>query len=227
MPKFYALSAILLLAVGLLLRAQDGQNPRTTALIRGTIAFQGTLPLAPVTRMAGDPYCAALAPAAQAQLDDVIIYAQPIAPTSFPVPPTSVVLDRRECKYIPHTLTIQVGQKLILRNSDGTAHNAHGWPRINMSFNVSLPRQGTESVQILQKEELPFPIRDDVHNWEVAYIGVFSHPYHTVSKLNGVYEFTLPSGAYEIGVWHEKLGTQTQSLGARPGDVRELNFVFK
>jgi hypothetical protein len=44
MPKVNALSAVVFLAVGLLLRAQDGQNQRTTALIRGTVSFQGTLP---------------------------------------------------------------------------------------------------------------------------------------------------------------------------------------
>ncbi len=98
---------------------------------------------------------------------------------------------------------------------------------INMGFNNALPRQGSEYAHVFQKEEAPFPIRDDVHNWESAYIGVFSHPYHTVSKLNAAYQLALPPGTYEIAVWHEKLGQQTQLLSVRAGDERELSFVLK
>jgi len=43
-----------------------------------------------------------------------------------------------------------------------------------------------------------------------AFIGVFHHPYHTVSKGGGSYELKLPAGKYEVVAWHEKYGKQTQ-----------------
>jgi len=122
---------------------------------------------------------------------------------------------------------MQVDQTLVIRNSDATAHNAHGWPSINKSFNVSLARPGSEFTQVFQQEEVLFPIRDDVHNWESANVGVFSHPYHAVAKLNGTYEFVVPDGGYEIVAWHERLGKQSQSIEIRAGEAQTVDFTFQ
>jgi hypothetical protein len=58
-------------------------------------------------------------------------------------------------------------------------------------------------------------------------VRVFPHPYHTVSRLNGEYTLKLAPGAYEIVVWHEKLGTLTRPFEARTGETRGLDFTFK
>jgi hypothetical protein len=116
---------------------------------------------------------------------------------------------------------------LVVRNSDGTAHNAHAWPTVNKPFNISLSIAGAEFRAAFDKEEAPFPIRDDVHNWEVANVGVFAHPYHMVSKLNGEYDLKIPVGRYEVVAWHERLGTQTQAFEAETGETRILDLVFK
>ena len=218
MKSLYFLVAVLIVGAG-------GQAP-DTASVRGKIVFGGAIPVTPPANMAADPYCASIS-LPQEKLEDVIVYARPLGQPSFPVPASPVILERHDCRSVPHTLTIQVGQKLLMRNSDRTAHNFHAWPTTNTSFNVALARTGSESEQVFQKEESPFPIRDDIHNWESAYVGVFSHPYHVVSKLNGAYEFRLPAGVYEIGVWHEKLGKQTHTFGVMDGEFRELDFTFK
>lgn len=216
-------SAAAILGAALVLSAL-AQSPPSTMTVSGTISFQGTLPARPSPRVT-DPYCAQFQPTSDG-LEDVVVHAKPVTQSAFPAPQGTVLLDRKECRYIPHTLTVQVGQQVIIRNSDATAHNAHGWPRVNTPFNHSL-LGGAEFVRIFDKEEDLFPIRDDVHNWEFANVRVFSHPYHTVSKLNGEYTLKLSPGPYEIVVWHEKLGTQTRQFEARTGETRGLDFVFK
>ena len=58
-----------------------------------------------------------------------------------------------------------------------------------------------------------FQVKCDVHPWMSAYIGVFTHPFFSVTSADG--KFTIPgldAGTYEITAWHERLGTQTASI---------------
>jgi hypothetical protein len=224
MSKVLWLCVVSFLAAGLFLSAQNSQSPAATAAVRGKIIFQGTLPLEIRRNMASDPFCASLPPNSEGS-EDVMVYVKPLDQTSFPPPSASVVLDRRECRFIPHTVTLKVGQMLVIRNSDGTVHNSHAWPTLNKPFNTAI-FPGSETVAVFEKEEAHFPIRDDIHNWEAANVGVFAHPYHMVSKLNGEYELKIPAGTYEVVAWHERLGTQTQGFEAKTGETRVLDLVF-
>ena len=224
MSKVLLLCLVLFLAAGLFLSAQNSQSPAATAAVRGKIIFQGTLPPEIRRNMASDSFCASLPPNSDA-FEDVMVYLKPLNQTSFPPPSASVVLDRRGCRFIPHTVTLQVGQMLVLRNSDGTVHNAHAWTTLNKPFNVSI-LAGRETAAVFEAEEARFAIRDDIHNWEVANVGVFAHPYHMVSKLNGEYELKIPAGTYEVVAWHERLGTQAQGFEAKTGETRVRDIVF-
>ena len=228
MSKVLWLCVVMFLAAGLSLSSQNPQSPAPAAAVRGKIIFQGTPQPAIRINMQSDPFCASLPPNSDS-LEDVMVYAKPMNQTSFPPPSASasVVLDRRDCRFVPHTVTIQVGQMLLLSNSDGTAHNAHAWPTINKPFNVAMSSAGGGYFTAFEKEEAHFPIRDDIHNWEVANVGVFAHPYHMVSKLNGEYELKIPAGSYEVVAWHERLGTQAQAFEAKAGETRVLDLVFK
>jgi plastocyanin len=138
-----------------------------------------------------------------------------------------VTLNQEGCHYVPHALTLQVGQPLRILNSDDTSHNVHAWPEINASFNESQAAKGVETKKTFTKEEVHFPIKCDVHNWMQAFVGVFSHPLHTVSKAGGAYEIKLPAGTYEITAIHEKYGTKTAMVTVADNASADLNFTFK
>jgi hypothetical protein len=48
----------------------------------------------------------------------------------------------------------------------------------------------------------------DIHKWMNSYVGVFDHPFHTVSTVGGAYEMQLPAGKFEVTAWHEEYGIQ-------------------
>ena len=225
MKHFLLLGTVLITGVTLL-RSQNPQSPSTTATVHGRIVFTGALQVRPVN-MASDPACPQGPQPNTEGLDDVMIYATPRIQSAHSVPTNRVVLDHLECQFVPHTLTMQVGQMLVLRNSDTRAHNIHAWAEINASFNLSRAGQLLETTKVFQQEEVVIPIRDDVHNWENGNVGVFSHPYHRVAKLNGTYEFVVPEGGYEIVAWHGRLGKQSQKIEIRAGETQTLDFTFK
>jgi hypothetical protein len=59
-----------------------------------------------------------------------------------------------------------------------------------------------------------------------AFVGVFNHPYHTVSKQGGSWEIKLPPGNYELVAWHEKYGTKSQMVEVKDNDKKEVGFTF-
>jgi hypothetical protein len=61
-----------------------------------------------------------------------------------------------------------------------------------------------------------------------AYAGVVSHPFFAVTKDDGSFEIKgLPPGTYTIELWHEQLGTQTQSVTVDAQAPSKVSASFK
>jgi len=209
-------------------------GPPLTATLKGKIAFEGTPPMPKKIATSSDPNCkndslmVEDVVVSDGGLENVILYVSGgLEGKKFPVNKTPVTLDQHGCHYVPHALSIQVGQPLKIVNSDETAHNIHAWAEVNKPFNESQSSKGVETTKTFDKEEVLLPVRCDVHNWMNAFIGVFAHPLHTVSKQGGAYEMKLPAGTYEITAEHEKLGKQTMMVTVADNGSAELNFTFK
>jgi hypothetical protein len=122
---------------------------------------------------------------------------------------------------------IMVGQPYKILNSDGLAHNVHTLPKVNKSFNRSMPGTLKEVTTTFDKPEPIFQIKCDVHPWMNAFIGVFDHPFFSVTATDGKYTIpNLEPGTYEITAWHERLGTQTASITVGANDKKTQDFKF-
>jgi hypothetical protein len=209
--------------------------PAATATVAGKIAFEGAVPAPKKIQMAADPFCQSHSQNAVSEevkvseggLENVIVYVSSPVNGTFPTPTAAVEIDQQNCHYIPHVLTMQVNQPMKIKNSDDTLHNLHAWAEVNTGFNEGQPVKGMVAEKTFTKAEMPLPIRCDVHKWMGAFVGVFTHPYHTVSKAGGNYEIKLAPGTYEITAWHELYGTQKQTIEVKDGAKTDLNFTFK
>ena len=146
---------------------------------------------------------------------------------TWPAPKTPVVLDQNGCQYKPHVMGIMVGQTYRILNSDGILHNVHTLPKINPAFNRAMPATVKEATTTFDKAEAIFHIKCDVHPWMSAYVGVFTHPFFSVTSTDGKFTISgLDPGTYEITAWHERLGTQTASVTVGASDTKTQNFKF-
>jgi hypothetical protein len=209
--------------------------PNATATVTGKISFEGTPPPNDKVQMSSDPYCqqhAADYPTvetvkvSEGGLENVIVFVSSAAAGTFPTPTTPVEINQQSCHYIPHVFTMMTNQPLKITNSDMTLHNIHAWAEKNPQFNVGQPVKGMVNETKFAMPEVPLPIRCDVHKWMGAFVGVFNHPYHTVSKAGGSYELKLAPGTYEITAWHEKFGKKTMMVEVKDNDKKDLNFSF-
>jgi plastocyanin len=156
-------------------------------------------------------------------LKDVLIYLKDAPPGDGGGPP--VVLDQHNAQYDPHVLALQVGQPLIIRNSDAHMHNIHFKSAINPEQNFGMMDVG-ELPPITFKAPEIFEIKCDVHPWMDAEIGVFDHPYFAVTDSDGTFTISnIPPGQYTLISRHERYGELTQSVTI--ADKRTTTATFK
>jgi plastocyanin len=204
----------------------------------GRVVFEGTAPVNPPIDLAADPYCASRNPGgarlenvvvANGGLENVFVYVKDgLGDYGFDVPTEPVKLDQVGCQYRPHVLGVRVGQKLVIGNSDDTLHNVHAMGKANGEWNKGQALKNMSDTKVFKTREVMVSFKCDVHNWMRAYVGVVEHPYFAVTQDGGTFELkNLPAGTYTIEAWHEKLGTQTQSVTLGEKESKQVTFTFK
>ena len=212
-------------------------DPATAGAVTGVVKFEGPAPAAEPVSMNSDPYCEKQPPIRTetvvvgegSGLQNAFVYVKDgLGDRVFPVPSTPVVLDQKGCRYTPHVVGIQVGQTLDLLTSDNTLHNIHAVPQQNREFNRALQLAGMKHTHTFSTKEVMVWFKCDVHKWMNAYVGVLDHPFYAVTTGNGRFELKgLPPGTYTVEAWHEKLGTQTQTVTIGEKQTSDVAFTFK
>jgi plastocyanin len=213
-------------------------DPATAATVTGKVKFEGTPPTPQPIKLSSDPYCQKANPGLTTEteivgkdgaIENVFVYVKDgLGNRTFPTPSQPVVLDQKGCHYTPHVFGIQVGQPLQIVNSDDTLHNVHGLAKANKEFNQGQPIQGMKMTHTFSTKEVMIPFKCDVHGWMNAWIGVLDHPYYAVTSADGSFSLKgLPPGTYTIEAWHEKLGTQTQTVTVGEKETKDVAFTFK
>jgi hypothetical protein len=217
-------------------QAGPAVSPDSAATITGVVNFTGTAPAGDAIDMSEEPICAEKytetpmtegVVATDGKLGSVFVYVKDgLGDRRFPTPQGGVEIDQAGCRYHPHVLAVQAGQSLIIKNSDGILHNINTQPTVNQGFNVSQP-VAMETTKTFSSPEVMIPVKCDVHGWMEAYIGVQAHPYMAVSAVDGTFRLeNLPPGTYTVEAWHERYGTQTQTVTVGPKESGEVTFEY-
>jgi plastocyanin len=211
----------------------------TTGTISGQVRFDGPVPEQTVLQLSGWSECAAQNPGGNPRAGDILVNAgklqnavvyvkEGLGARVFAVPTEQVTIDQKGCVFLPRMAALRVDQPLHFLNSDPIAHNVRGLTKVARAWNFSLGVKGAARTITVDKPEVMIELKCDIHPWMRAYVGVFDHPYFTLSGADG--EFTLkdlPPGEYIIEAWHERFGTRSQkvSLGAKETKDIVLTFV--
>ena len=118
----------------------------------------------------------------------------------------AVVLDNKNCRFVPHVTFVRTGQKLILKNSDEAGHNCHIMT-FNNELNVNLPANDQADVKLDKADKTPGNVVCDVHPWMDAVILVRDEPYAAISAEDGSFSIkNIPAGKWKFQFWHKKAG---------------------
>jgi hypothetical protein len=243
--RLFLVLASLALVLPLSSNADDGEpwDPALgTATITGSVKFTGKKPRSRPIDMAGaDEKCAEAHGGKRLKPDTVILndngtlrnvfvwVKTGVEGWSFPMPEGDAMLDQKGCMYTPHVQGMRQGQTLSIKTSDPTAHNVHGYAKVNRPFNRSQPA-GAGNVAIRMKRDEaspPMKVKCDIHPWMNAFVAVVDHPYFAVTGSDGSFELpNLPPGTYTIEAWHEKYEVMEQTITIGDNETKTLEFTY-
>lgn len=216
----------------------EASGPRGNANIVGVVNFAGTAPQNPTIDMGEVPECAAKHQGTPrdprvvvngGKLGNVFVYVKSGLPAGaeYTAPSAPVVLDQDGCLYRPRVFGVMAGQPIEIRNSDSLLHNIKAVPTENRGFNISQPTAGISMTRTFNTAEVMLPFECNVHGWMHAYAGVLSHPFYGTSGEDGAFTIErLPAGTYELEAWHERFGTQTQTVTVPDSGSVNVTFNF-
>lgn len=206
------------------------------ASIKGRFVYEGTAPAPAAIAITKDAeFCGkhplnneSLLVGSDHGIANVVVYARDrkieVHPDYASSAKDKVVLDNRDCHFVPHVLAVRVGQTLNVRNSDQVSHNTKAAFVINSTVNNTIPvgDQPLE-VPITQAEQAPVEVSCTIHPWMKGYLVVQPHPYVAISDKDGTFELkNVPAGVpVEFQVWH---GASTGSGGAVAVNRPELKW---
>lgn len=215
-----------------------GLTTSAFADIKGTVTFDGDVPARkPVAGLSGDANCGKLHKTPV--LDETIVVGKGKELANAVVflkgdlkgkpSDETVELDQAGCQYVPHVVSVTVGQKLVAKNSDAFLHNVHSLPENNKAINKGQAGKGQEDVIPTAAAET-FKVKCDVHPWMSAWVAIFDHPYHSVTGEDGQYAIPtkdLKDGEYSVVVWHEKFKECATGKVTVKGGEGKLDLVAK
>jgi plastocyanin len=205
--------------------------------IKGTVIFEGEAPDRPKLVRDTDPVCAKVDKLSEdvivtkGKLKDVLVRVKNGTAGKHAVPATAVAIDQKDCMYSPRVVGVIAGQKLGVRNSDGTFHNVRGTVDGKALWNKPHPKGDAElALDSTPKAGDVIDLVCDVHPWMHAYAVVMDHPFFVVTGEDGKFELKgLPAGSYTLEAWHPTLGAKTLNvkIGTGPKAAVTARFSYK
>ncbi|MBI3096940.1 MAG: TonB-dependent receptor [Planctomycetes bacterium] len=211
-----------------------------TATVSGVVSFKGTPAARGKIDMSGNAECAECNKGAAVLDEDLIVTDGKIKNAfvwvkkglegwEFEAPATPVTVDQHNCMYTPHVIGIQVGQKLLAKNSDGFKHNVNlVSQKQGKPFNPMQDGGKTDEYVFDAPEFCTF--KCNIHSWMTSRINVVEHPFFGVTGDDG--KFTLPGlppGKYTVEAWHEHFkAAKRMEIEIKDKETKgDVNFEFE
>ncbi len=202
--------------------------------IKGAVDFKGPAPKLATIDMTADPMCPQKAQPSESvvvkngKLANVFVYVKEGAPASgFSVPTQPVVLDQKNCRYIPHMLGIMARQPFKVTNTDQADHNIHDMPSNNPPWNETQMPTDKPIVKSFPNPEMMIPLQCNQHPWMRAYVNVMPNPFYAVSAEDGTFEIkNLPPGEYTLAAVHERFGEKTMKVKVTAKEAAKADFEY-
>lgn len=118
-----------------------------------------------------------------------------------------VLMDNRNCVFVPRIVPLRTTQVLKVTNSDSVPHNVSIYGRRNLPVNLQVPDDEPLKKSFAKSELLPVRVDCSTHAWMRAYLLITDHGCVAFTDKDGRFEIpNVPHGEWEFRIWHERPG---------------------
>lgn len=214
-----ALRLFFLAIVAFLLHPLDAGLCCETATLKGKFVLDGPVPTPKKIKANKDPevcchqelFDESLVVAKDGGIKNVFVWlVGPKDKLSGGKPPEKpVVMEMRNCRFVPHVVMMQAGQTLqFISVDDSIGHNPELSTRSNPQFGSTIPVGPITTLKLKKPERLPCDVKCGIHPWMKGYVMVIEGPFGAISAPDGRFEIKgLTTGTpLEFQVWQERGG---------------------
>ena len=199
-------------------RSLNALDPATMGAVSGVVQFAGSAPTPVKLDTSADTACGEASSEQvvvhDGKLANVYVYVKSGPAAAMAMGETwmaPVVLDEKNCSFVPHVLAVTAGQRVEFRNDDAAVHQVRAMPAVAGNAGMDLPEaKGASQMRFFRKPEVMMPVRCSRHPWMSAFLNVSPTPFFAVTGADGKFALKgLPAGEYTLGFVQEKMGERT------------------
>ena len=148
-------------------------------------------------------------------LEDAVVTVQAVGRKLPAAAPVHTVMDQMRRMFVPEVIVIPVGSTVSFPNSDSVSHQIYSF---SPAKRFQLPLYRGKPYPPMPFEQPGVVILGcNIHDWMIGYIDVTDAPFYGTTDAQGSWSAQVPSGRYEITVWHPRMREPSPTL------VRELS----
>lgn len=202
---------------------KPAEPAQPTGIIRGYVLLKGDWPRAATEKITQDQKTCGdevalprIVVGTENGVENTFVFLEgvPSSAGARPAPVTETILiDQKNCQYVPHSLIVPLGSTVDVVNSDPILHNVHGTQDGSNVFNYGQPQQGQRQAIDTGNMDLGIVTLscEAGHPWMNAFMYVTKDPFVALTDKAGKFVIRdVPPGTYTIKMWHE--GVQLKKI---------------
>lgn len=117
--------------------------------------------------------------------------------------PKVTVVDQIDKEFKDYITVVQAGDSVEFPNHDQIRHHVYSFSQVK-KFEIPL-YSGKPAAPIEFEKPGAVSLGCNIHDWMIGYIFVVDTPYFTMTDEKGLAEIDVPTGEYDIAVWHPQI----------------------
>jgi len=152
-------------------------------------------------------------------LEDTVVYLKEVPGT---YPPKTHALDQKGMRFLPHVMTIVVGDTVKFLNHDSLVHNVYSPD--GEGYNLGSFKQDEVRTYTFSKPGT-YSQLCSIHPEMLGYLFVGQNPYASPVDKKGAFEIkNVPPGTYKLSVWNSHLKAADKTVTVAAGKTLDESF---
>jgi plastocyanin len=141
---------------------------------------------------------------AGAPVANAVVTVQPVTGKAPSVTATQSSVTQMDLQFSPYVTVVPVGSKVMFPNNDQIDHHVKSFSPVKL-FEFVVGKSGSPEPVLFDKVGA-VPVHCLLHDWMRAYVYVVDTPWYAKTNERGNVTIDVPTGNYEVTVWHPDLG---------------------